>query len=276
MFVAVTGPFGRINRRSARRGPLRLPLKPPQPHPPPRPPSKSVAAPTVAAPAVTTPPVTTAGSSTTLRWGSASTLSARRRPGSDETVARLGYPPAAASRGRRTTRAARAWTPREQAAHQAIRQGTAVRLHRRPPPLPSRGWDSSADQPAPPSWFDRLNQSVADRAVADPSRPSRRQADPAKAEPPKAEPFKAAAKTPTPQLATTRPPRRHRPQPPPTSTPTTMTGRPATRGSRTTRPTRPRPRPPSQRRQRRRRRRRRRRDGSGHTLSPRHGPRRRR
>jgi hypothetical protein len=64
---------------------------------------------------------------------------------------------------------------------------------------PARGWGSSADQATPPSWFDRLNQPIADPATTEPAPANQATAEPAKTESPKADAFKAfAAKTSTP------------------------------------------------------------------------------
>jgi hypothetical protein len=158
--------------------------------------SAAAAAPTVAAPSVTTPPLG-------QRQHAFSQASTRV----DETVADWDTRPpqtpwSSGDQGRPS------WTPSEQAptrpAAKEPPSGSAPA-----PAAPARGWGSSADQPATPSWFDRLNEPVAtakasaEPATAESSTAESSKADPAttvppKPEPPKAEAFKAfAAKKPT-------------------------------------------------------------------------------
>ena len=165
--------------------------------------SKSAAAPTVAAPSVTTLPVTAppvaAPSAVDPPLGQRQHAFSQASTRVDETVAdwdtRPPQPPRSSGDQGRPI-----WTPREQAPTKPSSKepqsgstgGTA----------PARGWGSSTDQPAPPSWFDRLNEPVAspateppkaDQAKAEPAKAEPAKTEPAKAEPPKAEPFKAFA-----------------------------------------------------------------------------------
>ena len=162
--------------------------------------SKSAAAPTVAAPSVTTPPVPTppvASSPVTASSAVNPPLGQRQHAFSqastrvDETVADWDTRPpqpqpqppwSSGDQGRPI------WTAREQAptrpSSNEPQSGSAPAAS-----APARGRDTSADQQAPPSWFDRLNQPFAAPDTAEPS-----PADRAKAEPPKA----FAAKTSTP------------------------------------------------------------------------------
>jgi hypothetical protein len=152
--------------------------------------SKSAAAPTVAAPSAT-PPVTAppvaAPPTVNPPLGQRQHAFSQASTRVDETVAdwdtRPPQPPSSGDQGRPI------WTPREQAPTrpsskepQSGSTGT--------PSAPARGWGSSADQPAPPSWFDRLNQPVADPATAEPSKADQAKAESAKTEPPKTEPPK--------------------------------------------------------------------------------------
>ena len=158
--------------------------------------SKSAAAPTVTTPPAMSPPLG-------QRQHAFSQASTRV----DETVADWDTRPPQPSSWSPDDQGRPSWTPREQAptrpSAQEPQSGSTSAAS-----APARGWGSSADQPAPPSWFDRLNQSVADRAAAEPSQADQATAEPAKTEPPttesgkteppKAEPFKAfAAKTST-------------------------------------------------------------------------------
>jgi hypothetical protein len=143
--------------------------------------SKAAAPPTVAAPSVTIPPVTAPAEQRQHAYSQASTRV-------DETVADWDTRPPQApwspgDQGRQS------WAPREQAPREQA---------------PSSGWGSSADQSAPPSWFDRLNQPVVEPATAAPAKaeaaPATAKTPSAETEPPKAGPFAAfaAAKTSTP------------------------------------------------------------------------------
>jgi hypothetical protein len=144
--------------------------------------SKSAAAPTVAAPSVMTPPViappVAAPPAVNAPLGQRQHAFSQASTRVDETVAdwdtRQPQPRwSSGDQGRPI------WTAREQ----APTRPSAKEPQPGSTPAPSataRGWDSSADQSAPPSWFDRLNQPVADQA-----RPAG--TDPATVEPAQAE-----------------------------------------------------------------------------------------
>jgi hypothetical protein len=162
--------------------------------------SKSAAAPTVVVPSVTAPPVAAppvaAPSAVSPPLGQRQHAFSQASTRVDETVAdwdtRPPQPPwSSGDQGHPI------WTPKEQTpARQSPKEPQSGSTSAAS--APARGWGGSADQPAPPSWFDRLNQSVADQAVADQAKAKAESAttEPPKAEPPKAEPFKAfAAKT---------------------------------------------------------------------------------
>jgi hypothetical protein len=151
--------------------------------------SNPAAAPTVAAPSVTTPPVTAppvaAPSVVNPPSGQRQHAFSQASTRVDETVAdwdtRPPQPPwSSGDQGRPI------WTPREQA---PTKPSSKEPQSGRTPAssAPERGWGSPADQPAPPSWFDRLNQPVAGPATAEPSEADQAKAEPAKTEPPKAE-----------------------------------------------------------------------------------------
>jgi hypothetical protein len=160
--------------------------------------SKSAVAPTVAVPSVTVPPVTAppvaAPSAVSPPLGQRQHAFSQASTRVDETVAdwdtRPPQPPwSSGDQGHSI------WTPKEQTpARQSPKEPQSGSTSAAS--APARGWGGSADQPAPPSWFDRLNQAVADQAVADQAKAESATTEPPKAEPPKAEPFKAfAAKT---------------------------------------------------------------------------------
>jgi hypothetical protein len=152
--------------------------------------ARSEAAPTVATPSVTTPPVTAetvaAPPVVNAPLGQRQPAFSQASTRVDETVAdwdtRPAQPPWSSGEQGHAT-----WTPREQASARPLAKepqpGSAGA-----PAAPARGWANPADQ-SPPSWFDRLNQPVAEAtapATTNPPKP-----EPPKAEPPKAE----AAKT---------------------------------------------------------------------------------
>ena len=144
--------------------------------------SKSAAPPTVAAPSVTIPPVTAPAEQRQHAYSQASTRV-------DETVADWDTRPPQAP-----------WPPGDQGRQSWVAREQAPREQ-----APGSGWGSSADQSAPPSWFDRLNQPVVDPATATAApaeaAPAKAKNSSAETEPPTAGPFAAfAAKTSTPDV----------------------------------------------------------------------------
>jgi hypothetical protein len=97
------------------------------------------------------------------------------------------------------------WTPKEQTVKE---QAPTKASPPKEPPSASTGTTSvparervSSDQPPARSWFDRLNQPVADtaeRTVTDPSKSDPSKSDPSTGEPSKSEPWKSAAAKPSP------------------------------------------------------------------------------
>jgi hypothetical protein len=173
--------------------------------------ARSEAAPTVATPSVTTPPVTAetvaAPPVVNAPLGQRQPAFSQASTRVDETVAdwdtRPAQPPWSSGEQGHAT-----WTPREQASARPLAKepqpGSAGA-----PAAPARGWANPADQ-SPPSWFDRLNQPVAEAtapattnpAKPEPPKPEPPKPEPPKPEPPKPEPPKAeAAKTEPPETS---------------------------------------------------------------------------
>lgn len=138
--------------------------------------AKSEAAPTVATPSVTTPPVTAVtvaappvvSSPLGQRQPAFSQASTREGDSAADWQTRSPQPPwSSGDQGRST------WTPKETQSAPA------------PAAASPRGWGSS-DEPPSPSWFDRLNQPVADSPAPTAGQPS-------KPEQPKPEPSTAGS-----------------------------------------------------------------------------------